>query len=109
MHEHRRCIPSTLALLLPILESEIWGQLPPRYWYTSAVASVAGPCPPVTRTFPVASKVAVCEARGAVISAAGVKLPLAGSNSSADEKDRPVELLSPPATRTVPSFSKTAV
>src|SRR4051794_35289169 len=75
---------------------------------------VAGPghLPPATRTRPLGSSVAVCHARGWIMSPVLLHVPARGSYSSADASalvvDSSVES-SPPATRTRPSGRSVAV
>ena len=62
--------------------------------------------PPVIRTLPLASKVAVCPTRAVDIDPVGLNEPVAGSYSSAEAKPQPSR---PPAIRTFPLASKVAV
>jgi len=76
--------------------------------YSSAdartLALSAPSVPPVIRTLPPASKVAVCSTRGVDIEPVGPKEPVPGSYSSADSKPS-----KPPVIRTLPFASKVAV
>src|ERR1041385_6184505 len=66
--------------------------------------------PPVTRTEPSFSNVAVCPVREIDISPAYVKVGLAGSKTSADELVEVEHQPSPPpVSKTVPSLSSVAV
>jgi hypothetical protein len=75
--------------------------------YSSADAKAPEPSaePPVIRTLPFASKIAVCDARAIDIDPVGLNKPVVGSYSSADTR----EGLPPPVIRTLPFASKVAV
>src|SRR5579859_6336592 len=87
--------------------------------YSSAVAYGPPPLvkppslnPPVTRTWPLGSRVAVCCSRGACIEPVTDHVPVAGLYSSASlrsEQKSSSQLLNPPATSTCPSGSRVAV
>jgi hypothetical protein len=78
--------------------------------YSSADASqvvlIEPSVPPVIRTLPLASKVAVCPTRAVDMDPVELNELVAGSYSSADSKPKPPR---PPVIRTLPLASKVAV
>ena len=78
--------------------------------YNSADARTRGliepSVPPVIRTLPLASKVAVCPTRAVDMDPVELNEPVPGSYSSADPTPEPP---SPPVTRTLPLASEVAV